>query len=164
MVKNGNFVLGATVIAALMISTPAQAGCWSSATISAAKVRDMETMLMVAALRCRNSGYDFLSRYNNFVRKGRGALTQANDQLRAHFSADVGAARGLNEYDRYVTSIANRYGAGAEGLSCRDMASITEAAAAEGDSFTALEKLAERADVQPIIRGNRCAVTVALKR
>ncbi len=164
MVLKSKAMLSAAIIGSVLVSAPAQAGCWSAEAIAAAKVRDMETMLMVSALRCRASGHDFLGRYNNFVRKGRGALTQANDQLRAHFSAEVGTARGLNDYDRYVTSIANRYGAGAEGLSCRDMASITEAAAAEGNSFLALEKLADRADVQPIIHGRRCAVTLATKR
>ena len=38
---------------------PAQAaGCWAASDVAAAKVRDLQTMLMVATLRCRAGGID----------------------------------------------------------------------------------------------------------
>ncbi len=149
----------------VVITAPAQAAaCWSSESVAAAKVRDLETMLMVSALRCRTSGQDFLSKYNSFVRASRTPLTVANDRLRAHFAAGLGATAGLNAYDRYVTSLANRYGAGAEGLSCRDMASITDAALREGTSFANLERLAVRAEVSPVLHGGMCRTVVAHAR
>jgi hypothetical protein len=164
MISSVRKVLAAGVTVSLFIAVPAQAACWTEGAVAAAKVRDLETMLMVSALRCRASGHDFLSKYNQFVRGGRPALTEANDRLRAHFSADVGAARGLNDYDRYVTSLANRYGAGADGLSCRDLESITSAAASAGSSFHGLEQLAERADVHPVLTGRMCPISIAQAR
>ncbi len=138
--------------------TPARAACWSSADIAAAKVRDMETMLMVSALRCRSVDPQLLGEYNEFVRESRGALTSVNDTLRKHF-ADAG---GLNAYDRFVTAIANRYGAGVAGLSCGDMASILSAAKAEGGSLTGLTRLANDAQVIPVISGTVCPSELAL--
>jgi hypothetical protein len=146
-------ICGAAVAATMFVAAPAQAACWEAASVDAAKVRDLETMMMVSALRCRISGHDFLSKYNRFVRESRPALTQANDKLRAHF---VSAGTGLNGYDRYVTSLANRYGAGADGLSCRDMSSIVDAAIDDENSFDNLLRLAERADAQPVLNGGLC--------
>lgn len=120
----------------------------------------METMLMVSALRCRSTDAQILGAYNHFVRSSRIALTQVNDTLRKQF-ADQG---GLNAYDRYVTSIANRYGAGAVGLSCADMSSILAAAQSEGGSLAGLSRLAEAAGVEPVLSGNRCSVTLAARR
>ncbi len=158
----GKFIKS-TLVAAILAAVPfnaAQAACWSETAISAAKVRDMETMLMVSALRCRTSHPGILPAYNNFVRSSRVALTQVNDTLRRHF-ADQG---GLNGYDRYVTSIANRYGAGAEGLTCEDMSSILSAAQAESRSLAGLARLANAANVEPVLTGGRCSMVVASRK
>ncbi len=146
--------------AAAIIAAPAQASCWKADQVAAAKVRDLETMLMVSALRCRSSG-TMLARYNKFVVQARPALMQVNDTLRNHFAESVGAGRALNAYDGYVTRIANRYGAGADGLSCNDLSSITDAAVSERPSFQALAALAERAGVQPLLDGGPCSVSIA---
>ena len=149
-----------TLAAVAIVAAPAQAACWKTDQVDAAKVRDFETMLMVSALRCRAHG-NMLARYNKFIVNARPALTQVHDMLRAHFAEAVGASRALNEYDGYVTRVANRYGAGADGLSCADLSSITDAAVAERPSFRALAELADRAGVQPLLEGGRCNRTVA---
>lgn len=137
------------------------ATCWSEKAVAAAKVRDLETMLMVSALRCRLKGQDFLPQYNAFVRGSRPALVDVNDRLRRHFTGAVGASGALNAYDRYVTAIANSYGAGVEGLDCTDMESILGAARAAGHSITTLEALAERAQSNPVLPGGRCNLVIA---
>jgi hypothetical protein len=156
MVRSLVIALAATAI----IAAPAQASCWKADQVAAAKVRDLETMLMVSALRCRAQG-NMLARYNKFVVQARPALTQVNDTLRTHFAESVGSGRALNAYDGYVTRIANRYGAGADGLSCNDLSSITEAAVSERPSFQALAALADRAGVQPLLDGGACSVSYA---
>lgn len=148
-------------LAATVVAVPSQASCWNETAISAAKVRDLETMLMVSALRCRLSGQNMIPAYNRMISQSRPALTAVNDSLRAHFIADVGERAGLNAYDRYVTSVANRYGAGVEGLNCRDMASILSAANAEGGSAKGLARLANDAGVEPRLTGGRCPLTMA---
>lgn len=158
----GNFIKTA-IAAAILVSIPvtsAQAACWGETAINAAKVRDMETMLMVSALRCRSSDAQILGAYNSFVRSSRVALTQVNDTLRRQF-ADQG---GLNAYDRYVTSVANRYGAGSEGLNCSDMSSILSAARAEGGSLAGLSRLATAAGVEPLLTSSRCSIALAARK
>jgi hypothetical protein len=156
---SGTMLAAAT--AALLATSPASAACWTDSEVSAARVRDMETMLMVSALRCRASGYDVLASYNQFVRESRPALTQVNDRLRGHFAAAVGQTQALNAYDRYVTGIANRYGAGAEGLGCRDMGSIISAARGEEGSLAGLERVARDAGVAPELNGGICPRMIA---
>ena len=150
----------AALTLAAISTTSAQAACWSDAAVSAAKVRDLETMLMVSALRCKTSDNAMLMQYNRFVRASRPALAAVNETLRAQFAS----AGGLNAYDRYVTAIANRYGAGAEGLSCNDMTSILSAAEAEGGSSTGLARLAGDAGVEPVLVGGPCSKAIAAAR
>jgi hypothetical protein len=157
----GKNLIVALACAVSVLATPAGATCWTSGQVSAAKVRDFDTMLMVSALRCRLTGSDLLTRYNAFVTQDRVPLTQANDVLRAHFVEKVGKSEGLNAYDNYVTKVANRYGAGAEGLTCADMVSIVSAATSETVTLDALIELADRAKVTPLLDEQACPMTFA---
>ena len=156
--KFNHAIAALTLMAISTISV--QAACWNDAAVSAAKVRDLETMLMVSALRCKTADNAMLMQYNRFVRASRPALAAVNETLRAQFAS----AGGLNAYDRYVTAIANRYGAGAEGLSCNDMTSILSAAEAEGGSSAGLARLANDAGVEPRLDGGRCTKVIAAAR
>lgn len=137
----------ATAIATL--SGAANAACWTPAAYKAAQVRELDTMLMVEALRCRKTAANFVSDYNRFVQVSRAALIQANAELKAHFG-------GLNAYDNYMTTVANRYGAGTEGLDCRDVASIVRAGLAANGSLDGLYQVAVSAQVEPAVEGGRC--------
>ena len=154
-----SFVMKGLAVAAAcaVVAVPAEAACWSDAAYRAAQVRELDTMLMVEALRCRRTGANFLPEYNAFVQASRPALVRVNDTLRAHFSDEVGPKRALDAYDNYVTTVANRYGAGTEGLDCADMASIARAAAGPRGSHEALAELAETAEMRPTVPGGRCA-------
>src|SRR5580704_1641081 len=113
MQKHVRVALGAAAIATSLVSMAASAAgpaCWSQADVSAAKVRELQTRLMVAALRCRANGTNILASYNNFVSSDRGAIAAANERLKAHFMA-AGPVAGQKDYDRYTTSLANAYGA-----------------------------------------------------
>ncbi len=149
-----------TALAGILSSSAASAACWSPQAAEAAEVRDLETMLMVASLRCRLSGRDFLSDYNKFVRASRPALTETNDRLRTHYTG----SGGLNAYDRYVTSLANRHGGGSAGLDCRDMEDILDEARDAGGSVAQLAKLARSVDGNRILPGGRCGQVIARAR
>jgi hypothetical protein len=133
-----NYTRAALVAAALatsLVSTTASAAsCWTQADVSAAKVREMQTRLMVATLRCRASGVNILASYNNFMAAAKPSIIAANDQLKAHFAAS-GPVAGQRDYDRYTTSLANAYGAADTGPeSCAEAANLAaEATAARGD-------------------------------
>ena len=127
--------LAAVAIVSCVVSTGASAAsCFTQADVSAAKVRELQTRLMVAALRCRATGVNILASYNNFVGSAKPAIVAANEQLKAHFSAG-GPVAGQREYDRYVTTLANAYGAAETGPeSCAEASNLAaEAAAAKGD-------------------------------
>jgi hypothetical protein len=151
----------AAAAAMALVGVPAQATCWTPQEVTAAKIRDLDTMLMVSALRCRTGTSGMLAAYNAFVVQDRVALTRVNEELRGHFAKAVGKAGALNAYDNYVTAVANSYGAGSEGLSCDNMVSIVQAATAEGATYEALSEIADRAGVQPRIDGGACPTVIA---
>jgi hypothetical protein len=135
MTKLTRATLGAAAIAMCLSSAApaASSACWTQADISAAKVRQMQTKLMVAALRCRAGGVDILASYNRFLRAKRAEISAANDRLKAHFRA-AHASTGERDYDRYTTALANAYGGARTNQdSCADAASLAaEAAEARG--------------------------------
>ncbi len=161
MAKTIRCVTISVLMLAAVSSQAAQANCWKADQVRAAAVRDLETMLMVSALRCRNGADDFMPSYNAFVASSRPALGAVNGTLRQHFTESVGAADALNAYDSFVVRIANRYGAGVAGLNCGDMQSILKAVATEGATVDALAAVADRAGVEPLLDAPRCAMRVA---
>jgi hypothetical protein len=128
--------LSAAALALCLVSTAApaaSASCWTQADVSAAKVRELQTRLMVATLRCRATGVNILASYNNFIAGGRTSIVAANDRLKAHFMT-AGAVVGQRDYDRYTTALANAYGAAETGPeSCAEASSLAAEAAAKGD-------------------------------
>lgn len=145
---------------AVVLPAAAHADCWRTETVRAAMVRDLDTMLMVGALRCRAHPDAYHDRYNAFVDQSRTALAQANEHLRNHFRRSVGYRAAVEAYDVYTTKVANRYGAGAEGLGCSDLASVVAAMAAEKPHYEALAALAERAKIDALIDGEPCDALV----
>jgi hypothetical protein len=138
-----------------LVATPVNAACWTESEVAAAKVRDFDTMLMVSGLRCRFQSAALLTTYNAMVARHRVALTEANMRLKGHFTPAIG---GANALDRYITQVANRYGAGADELSCASLQSIADAAMTEPATLAALTSLADRAAVRPELPGGACGV------
>ncbi len=150
----------AAALAGSLVAGNAQAACWTPQAVEAAQVRELETMLMVASLRCRLSGSNFIGDYNGFVRASRPTLSAANDKLREHFDG----AGGLNAYDRYVTGIANRYGGGVGGMNCKDFQAVLDDARDAKGSMPRLVRLASAVEIKPTLPGGRCTTTVAAAR
>jgi hypothetical protein len=95
------------VLAAMGAAVPAQAGCWNMREAGAAQVREMQTMLMVAALRCRAAHIDISADYDGFVIAQKDAIAAANLAIKQHF-AEAGGNQA--DYDRFATSLANGFG------------------------------------------------------
>ncbi len=85
----------------------AQGHCWAEREVAAAQVREMQTMLMVAALRCRAAHIDISSDYNGFITTQKDALEHANLVIKQHFAAAGGEQA---DYDHFATSLANGFG------------------------------------------------------
>jgi hypothetical protein len=157
-------VTGKTIAAAMAVAscvvTPAQAdmGCWNQEQTAAARVRDLQSRLMVASLRCRAIGVDVFEPYNAFVSSNRGTIQAANTVLRAQFSAGYGD-EGETAYDRFTTALANEYGADATtGDICAETADAAlEAVEAAGDTGKLLA-LADRLGPTPELPGGQCPI------
>lgn len=105
-IKQVTIVLSKAALAAS--SASASEMCWRQAEIDAAKVRNMQTVLMVAALECGNTGFAADRAYNDFVAQNRGSLHGYNDSLREYFQRAYGEVEGRRTYDRFTTALANR--------------------------------------------------------
>ena len=152
--KISRVLVGAAAgILSLALATPSAAqGCWNGSTVKAAKIRDLQTILMVGALQCRGSGHDVLADYNRFVKKHRVAIAAHNDVLKSHF-VRTGNARG---YDRFTTALAN--GRSADTVDpdfCRQTAALARDLA--NASPAEIEAAAERLGATPKGVGRVCS-------
>jgi len=147
-------------LAALAVAgaVPAQAvpSCWSEAAMDAAKVRDLQSRLMVATLRCQGAGFDVTGAYNRFVVANRSTLQGVNAVLMTQFRSGFGDGAQL-EYDRYATALANAYGGDRTDRSvCANAARLAEEAAAAAGSVARLVALHSRVGLPPPAPGAAC--------
>ena len=151
--------------AALLWAQPASAAmsCWDAQETEAAKIRDLQSRLMVATLRCRAFGIDVLTAYNDFVRVNRGALQQANGVIKAQFDKGYGR-EGQRFYDSFTTALANEYGGDATSFEvCAETAAIAaEAALAEGEAARLVD-LADRTGRSPELPGGVCPAALIVR-
>jgi len=97
----------ALVATGAAVPAQAQGHCWAEREVAAAQVREMQTMLMVAALRCRAAHIDISADYNSFIATQKDALEHANLVIKQHFAAAGGQQA---DYDHFATSLANGFG------------------------------------------------------
>jgi hypothetical protein len=139
---------------------PAQGavGCWNEGQVAAAQVRDLQSRLMVDALRCRAFGIDILGAYNEFIRSNRATIQAANAVIMAQFSRGFGGGA-QTEYDRFTTAMANAYGADrTDAGTCAEAASAAaEAVAAAGD-IERLVEIEQRFGPGPTLPGGQCPI------
>jgi len=153
----------AVAAATALVATPVQATCWKSDEASAAQVRTLQSMLMVAALRCQVAKFDITSDYNEFVKSNRTAIQGMNDKLKAHFIRARGPVAGQTEYDRFTTTLANGFGAAASGAEiCASAASLAREAAMMGGSIEGLLMLAAREGIATSLPDGTCEPTMSV--
>jgi len=156
-------VLAATA-AMLCVSVPANAamGCWDQTQVAAAKIRDLQSRLMVATLRCSAMGAEISPAYNRFIAANRKTIQSANTVIMAAFRAGHGPRAGEVQYDRFATSLANIYGDDATDPDiCADTEATAEEAAEAAGDIRALVALAERTGGSPTLPGGQCPVSFA---
>lgn len=153
--------LGVAAAAMMLAAVPARAAtsCWNETETAAARVRDLQSRLMVEALRCRAFGIDILGAYNEFVRSNRATLQAANAVIMAQFSRGFGGGA-QTEYDRFTTALANAYGAEeTSGETCAEAASTAAEAVAAGGDIERLVEIEERLGPPPALPGGQCPVS-----
>ena len=157
--------LAAALFAAtsLVAATPAQAqSCWGSEAVNAAKLRNLDIMLMVTALRCRMGVNNFQPDYYDFSAAHQTELNGANAVLRAQF-AGAGPIVANRALDKMSTSIANRYGMGHPDLGCHELRQITRDLASSG-TRGGLLAAADALVGAPTIPGGSCALRMVTVR
>ena len=82
------------------------AACYKPHEARAATVRQLQTELMVAALKCQGHPDGLTAKYNNFVRKFNPDLSTNAKILRSHFSRTYGKDH-ARRFDTYITTLAN---------------------------------------------------------
>lgn len=92
---------------------------------SAEKLRRLDIMLMVTALRCRTTGSDFRNDHIAFEAAHLAELNGASDELRSDLARSYGGAGSVRALDRISTQMANRYGQGHPTLSCAELKQAT---------------------------------------
>lgn len=139
--------LGAALALLAGLALPSQAvrACWSEADVDAARIRDLQSRLMVATLRCQAAGIDVTDDYNRFVIANRETLRGINGVLMTVFRSGAGE-EAQTEYDRFATALANHYGGGATSPRiCAATARLAGEAAAARGSVARLVALHSRA-------------------
>jgi hypothetical protein len=156
--------LGAAAALMLCVAMPAQAamGCWNPTQVAAAKVRDLQSRLMVATLRCQAMGADVSSAYNHFVRANRETIQGANAVLLAQFRNGFGGGQGDTQYDRFATALANIYGADAtDAAVCAQTSALAEEAAAANGDISQLVTIEDRFGFSSELPGGQCGISFA---
>lgn len=131
MSKFGKSIAIAASLAILAgAAVPAQAGGYADAE----KLRKLDIMLMVTALRCRHGADNFQGDYGKFSTKHNVALQGAARTLQASYSGKYGAKGAKRQLDKISVSMANRYGQGHPWLECAQLKQVTHDLAADRDS------------------------------
>jgi hypothetical protein len=161
MTKTGK-VAALMALAATMVANPAQA-CWTNAEQDAAKVANLNMMMMVSALRCRNGQDDFLADYNRFVKTNNPVIGAQNATVRSRFARVNGAKAADAAMDKFVIGIANSYGGGHESKGCGQLKVIARDLAQKSHSANSLLSIAEANIEAYPLPGGACPVNIASK-
>lgn len=91
-------------------ATPVAAACWEAEEYEAARMRDLQTVLMVSALKCGRADPEMPLAYNKWVGRAKAKLLAGEQKLLAHFVREGDQSK----YDKFTTALANRYSEYAE--------------------------------------------------
>ena len=157
MIRTGK---AAALCALAAMASPAQA-CWTSAEQDAAKVANLNMMMMVSALRCRKGPDDFLADYNRFVTNNNPVIGSQNAAVRSHFARINGNGTADAAMDKFIIGIANSYGGGHQWLGCAQLKLVAQDLSLDDHSVGSLLVIAkETVDELPLAGGN-CPVNIA---
>jgi hypothetical protein len=156
-------ILRKTALVALvtaMAVQPAHA-CWTNAAQDAAKIKHLNTMLMVTALRCRNTADNFLPQYNRFVAKHNDLIGAQNSILKLQLAQSYGAGGAMNALDRMSIGFANSYGTGHKSMDCHQLKELASKLSVEPHGVVTMAAAADFAVLGQSWSGQACPVNMA---
>lgn len=161
MIRTGKWAVLCAL--ALTMTTGQAQACWTKSEQDAAKVANLNMMMMVSALRCRKGPDDFLNEYNRFVKNNNPVIGAQNAAVRSHFVRMQGTGGADAAMDKFVIGIANNYGGGHDSLGCTQLKNIATDLARPGQSASSLLAIAERNIDEIPLSGGACPVSIAAK-
>lgn len=150
--------------AAIVIASaqPAQA-CWSNAGQDAVKIKHLNTMLMVTALRCRGGADNFLPQYNRFVTNNSALIGSQNNLIKSHLAGINGARGAENALDRMSIGFANSYGTGHSRMNCRELKQLASDLAGQRHGIATLAAAADETIDPAPLPGGVCPSRMAAR-
>lgn len=125
----------AAIAGALVLTNAAPASaasaCWSADLVRAARLRQLDVMLMVGSLRCRTTAQDYRTAYDRFLVRHRPMLSKANFAMLGEMRLKLGSVGASDTLDRASVRMANQYGQQA-GYSCAELGEVASALAKGG--------------------------------
>lgn len=149
-----------TAALGMLVAQPAQA-CWSDHEAKAASVANLNMMMMVTALRCRNGKDNFLSDYNRFVKNNNGVLGSQNAVIKARFARLNGVKGAEGATDRFTIGLANHYGTGHATMGCGELKKLAADLGSKSRDSVALINIAELKAGTPKLPGGQCPSRIA---
>lgn len=152
--------LAARVLAALLAAaglasaaSAQAAACLDRETLTAARVHEFETLMMAVSLRCKAIGVNIAPSYEAMLDTHRAMFSAADRRVRSHFDAEPRA------YERYATTLGNKYGGGATNpASCEMFGGVAAELARTGSGPASLGKVVFSMIRQPHLDGAICPV------
>lgn len=151
----------AVILCVVSTTAQAQESCWQPHEVQAARVRDLQTLLMVGALKCNAPSYNTAGHYNNFVAQNRAILGGYNGVLKVRFMREHGVSEGQRAYDNFTTALANRHSSDADASAatfCQMVDSVVRMAA-NSTAAADIEALATGLTERPLGVGDDCPVS-----
>ncbi|WP_240962339.1 hypothetical protein [Sphingobium sp. TB-6] len=114
----------ASCFVALFLGGAASAGeaqCWQPYEVEAARVRDLQIMLMLGSLKCRSTNSEITAKYDKFNER-MGNADKYNSALKLRFMRENGIADGQRAYDDFITRLANSHTDGVQSAGFCQMA------------------------------------------
>ena len=152
--------ISAVCLGLLLVATPAQA-CWTNAEQDAARIANMNQMLMVSALRCRFGSNNFLSNYNRFVRRNNDVLADQHGIIKARYARSMGEKAAFAELDRFMIALSNYYGGGHGDPDCAKLEKLSSELATGRQDVKMLALVADEVVGVPRQATQACSVTIA---
>lgn len=146
-----------------LMATPVQA-CWTNAEQDAARIANMNQMLMVSALRCRFGNDNFLGDYNRFVRQNNDVLAGQHRIIQARYARTMGQKAAFAELDRFMIGLANHYGGSQGNPDCAGLEKLSGELARGRQEVASLARIAEEVVGVPRQAAQACAITIAARR
>ncbi len=153
----------ASCFVALFFGGAASAGeaqCWQPYEVEAARVRDLQIMLMLGSLKCRSTNSEITAKYDKFYER-MGSADKYNNALKLRFMRENGIADGQRAYDDFITRLANSHTDGVQSAGFCQMAD-TLLTLATNAGENELPMLARNFSDKPAGVGDVCAPTTAV--